>query len=124
MLIALVAAACGGGAEQTAGDAGPAVVGNEIRIAGTDDFRFQPARVTVEAGSYEIVFENKGVNLHQLALSGQGEHEEPHHGDTHEVSSGKTKTIEVDLEAGTYEYACHVPGHYEAGMKGTLTVTE
>lgn len=25
-------------------------------------------------------------------------------------------------EAGTFSYACHVPGHYEAGMVGTITV--
>jgi uncharacterized cupredoxin-like copper-binding protein len=25
-------------------------------------------------------------------------------------------------EAGTFEYACHVAGHYEAGMRGTITV--
>jgi uncharacterized cupredoxin-like copper-binding protein len=26
-------------------------------------------------------------------------------------------------EAGTFEYACHVAGHYEAGMRGTITVS-
>ena len=28
----------------------------------------------------------------------------------------------VAKKTGTFEFACHVPGHYEAGMKGTLTV--
>ncbi len=28
----------------------------------------------------------------------------------------------IDLKSGTYIVGCHIPGHYEAGMKGTLTV--
>jgi uncharacterized cupredoxin-like copper-binding protein len=28
-----------------------------------------------------------------------------------------------DLEPGTYEFWCTFPGHFEAGMKGTLTIT-
>lgn len=28
----------------------------------------------------------------------------------------------VAKKAGTFEFACHIPGHYEAGMKGALTV--
>ncbi len=30
----------------------------------------------------------------------------------------------VNAPAGTYEFDCNVPGHKEAGMVGTLTVTE
>ena len=26
------------------------------------------------------------------------------------------------LEPGEVEYACHLPGHYEFGMRGTITV--
>jgi plastocyanin len=35
---------------------------------------------------------------------------------------GKVSTVTVTLKKGTYEYYCPVPGHKEAGMKGTLTV--
>ncbi len=39
------------------------------------------------------------------------------------VTAGKAATIRfVAKKAGTFEFGCHVPGHYEAGMKGTLTV--
>lgn len=35
---------------------------------------------------------------------------------------GGTKTLSLTLPAGTYTYYCSVPGHEQAGMKGTLTV--
>jgi uncharacterized cupredoxin-like copper-binding protein len=27
-------------------------------------------------------------------------------------------------EAGTFEFACHLPGHYEFGMRGVIEVVE
>ena len=40
------------------------------------------------------------------------------------LNKGETATLDVQgLEAGMYPYICTVPGHYEAGMKGTLTVS-
>lgn len=40
-----------------------------------------------------------------------------------EVEAGRSATIEfTPMQKGTFEIGCHVEGHYEAGMKGTLTV--
>jgi uncharacterized cupredoxin-like copper-binding protein len=36
---------------------------------------------------------------------------------------GGTKTLVVTLSAGKYTYFCSVPGHRQAGMQGTLTVS-
>lgn len=33
-----------------------------------------------------------------------------------------TETLTVDLEAGTYQLVCNLPGHYEAGMHTVFTV--
>jgi uncharacterized cupredoxin-like copper-binding protein len=35
---------------------------------------------------------------------------------------GGSKTLTLDLKAGTYKFFCSVPGHRQAGMEGTLTV--
>jgi plastocyanin len=36
---------------------------------------------------------------------------------------GGSKTLTLTLKAGTYTFYCSVPGHRQAGMEGTLTVT-
>ena len=38
-------------------------------------------------------------------------------------SPAGVKLLTVTLTAGTYTFECTVPGHAEAGMKGTLTVS-
>ena len=39
------------------------------------------------------------------------------------LNPGENGTATVPaLPAGTYTYLCTVPGHYAAGMKGTLTI--
>jgi plastocyanin len=36
---------------------------------------------------------------------------------------GGSKTLTLKLKAGTYSFYCSVPGHRQAGMEGTLTVS-
>ncbi len=45
-----------------------------------------------------------------------------------DMPAGATGTLDLTFtepaEAGKLEFACHVPGHYEAGMKLPITVVK
>lgn len=38
------------------------------------------------------------------------------------IDTGKSAEVKATLRAGTYPFACTLPGHREAGMHGTLRV--
>ena len=39
------------------------------------------------------------------------------------VFVGGSRTVTLSLGAGTYTFYCSVPGHRQAGMEGTLSVS-
>jgi len=73
--------------------------------------------LTAKAGEVTIDFDNPSATPHNVVIEEGGEELagfEP-------ITEGEEE-LKADLEAGTYEFICSVPGHAEAGMKGTLTV--
>jgi azurin len=75
------------------------------KTAKVEDF----ATAAMQARATEFVPpEKKGDVIAHTALAGAGE--------TVEV------TFKVPAAAGAYPYICSFPGHFQAGMKGTLTV--
>jgi len=75
-------------------------------------FRFKTAEA--KAGKVTIKSQNDSSVPHDIALKG---------GPTGEiVQGGKTSTITANLKPGKQTFYCTVPGHEQAGMKGTLTV--
>jgi plastocyanin len=82
--------------------------------------RFNTARLHARAGRITIVMRNpsdSGMD-HGIAISGHGLRKV---GRT--VSPGHSSSITLTLRRGSYTYYCPVPGHEQAGMKGTLTVS-
>lgn len=126
-------------AEQTIwGIAGkPAQITRTLTVSMTDAMRFLPARIRVQEGdTVRFVVRNKGRMLHEMVIGTPEElakhaammvkfpgmeHDAPY---MVHVSPGKTGEIIWHFNrAGTFEFACLIAGHYEAGMRGTLTVT-
>ncbi|HKY49971.1 MAG TPA: cupredoxin domain-containing protein [Candidatus Limnocylindria bacterium] len=112
-----------------------------------DEFTFSPRTVALKAGeTVTLKFTNKGSLEHEFmagrspvpsqgytddwlkrAVPALADHTHPgeaHVGEGYRVSAdwgGRLKLV-VPSEPGTYEFGCFIAGHYEAGMKGTITV--
>jgi uncharacterized cupredoxin-like copper-binding protein len=81
------------------------------------EFAITPAALTVPAGgSLEVT--NAGSAAHNLTVSDTDLA-------TADLGAGESETLDLSsLEPGEYEVMCSIPGHEDAGMTGTLTVTE
>ena len=107
-----------------------------IEIRMTDTMRFTPDRVEVSEGeTVRLVVRNAGKTLHELVIGTPQdlkahaalmkkhpgmEHDEPYM--TH-VRPGKRGDIVWNFNRpGTFQFACLVGGHFEAGMVGTVVV--
>lgn len=103
-------AACGGG-ESVA----PEDVDADVVVRGTDGLKFEPTELEADAGTISIGLISEGSLVHDVVI------EET---DTKVVEArGGAEVGTVDLEAGAYTFYCSIPGHREAGMEGTLTVS-
>ncbi len=137
---ALVLAVRGGSAMAMSGTPGSAAAADRtISIQANDQLRFTPDAVTVRVGE-TIAFKvtNTGSAPHEFVVGdavAQQQHEaemargggmtDMEGGSAVAVPPGKTVTLVYRFtKPGTLLFGCHVPGHYKAGMQGTLTVTD
>ena len=74
--------------------------------------------VTTSAGQTELTIECGDAVNHGLGVEGVADGVE-----LVACDPGGSATTSVDLGAGEYTFFCTVPGHREAGMEGTLTVS-
>jgi plastocyanin len=109
----------GSGAGASKGGEAKANARNELDIPtdSTGQLLFKFSSASAEAGPATIRSKNDSSVPHNIALKGGGVNEE---GPV--VSGGKISEVKADLKPGKYEFYCSVPGHEQAGMKGTLTV--
>jgi len=110
---------------QAAAQAAPAAaVSSEIKIVATD-LKFTPLTIQAKVGQpIKVVFENKGVIEHDLTFP-TIKTDKPAGSLKTVARPGQTTTLEFTPTAkGTYEFVCTIPGHKEAGMKGTINVSE
>ena len=107
-----------------------------ITIRMSDDMRFAPNHLDVKLGeTLRLRAENKGKVMHEIVIGTRAEleahaemmkkhpnmeHDEPYMA---HVSPGQRGDIVWTFNrAGDFEFACLLPGHFEAGMRGTIRV--
>ncbi len=88
--------------------------GGPVELA-LSEFALTPNSLQVPEGG-SLVVTNEGTMTHNLQISGTDLI-------TADLAGGDTETLDLSsLAPGTYEILCHVPGHKEAGMTGSLVV--
>jgi uncharacterized cupredoxin-like copper-binding protein len=108
-------------ATQTSTAPAPAAAGgSSIAANPSGQLKFTKSSLTAKAGTVTIHFTNSSPVAHNFTLQ-QGS-SGPAIGATPTFQGG-TKTLSVKLQPGTYTFYCSVPGHRQAGMVGTLTVS-
>ena len=107
-----------------------------IRVEMSDAMRFTPAEITVKRGEIvRFVPMNKGQVMHEMVLGTMKdlkqhaelmrkhpgmEHDEPH---IAHVAPGKSGVMGWQFtKPGEFFFGCLIPGHFEAGMIGKITV--
>ena len=102
--------------------AAPAAATTKLAVAADPNgaLAFEEKTLTAKAGAVNITLTNDSSVPHNIAVEGPGGTTE---GPSDTIDGGKTATLSIsDLPAGTYTFYCAIPGHEQAGMKGTLTV--
>lgn len=119
------------------GIAGDARGARTVEIRMGDDMRFRPERIEVREGeTLRFVVRNAGKVLHEMVIGTEQElaghaalmkkfpgmeHDEPYM--AHVKPGRKGDLVWNFNRPGTFQFACLIPGHFEAGMKGTIVVT-
>lgn len=117
-----------------AGDARKVTRTFEINMS--DAMRFAPNKIEVKLGeTVRLVAVNAGKVLHEIVIGTPQElkahaemmkkhpgmqHDEPYM--AHVDPGQKGDIVWTFNRVGTFEFACLIPGHFEAGMVGRITV--
>ena len=141
-LVLAIVAGCSAGATSAPGTPSPSVQASgtapRFEVELTDALKIEPATFTVPANvPVTFVVTNTGAVDHEFYLgdeTAQAEHEEEMAamgGMSHDepegiaVDPGETKELTYTFtRPGMTLAGCHVTGHYGAGMKATITVTD
>ena len=111
----------GGGAAATGGGGGGGGGGSAIKLSADPSgaLSFDTSSLSAKAGNVTIDFNNPAAITHDVAVEDSSGKEL---GKSDLISQSTTTLDLSNLKPGKYTYFCTVPGHEEAGMKGTLTV--
>lgn len=115
----------------------PEAVSRTIEVVMNDKMRFLPANISVKRGeTIRFVVKNDGFEPHEFMLGEMKElqehaevmrkhptmvHEEPNAITVNPSQTGEL--IWKFTHTGKVDFACLIPGHFEAGMKGDIQVS-
>jgi uncharacterized cupredoxin-like copper-binding protein len=100
-----------------------------VHLDMTDQLTFLPMDVPVAKGeTIRFVLTNSGTAVHEFQVGPADKVAADEVDGTivvekDELDAGSTHAVDYTFAGdGPYAFACHEPGHYEAGMKGTITI--
>jgi len=114
----------------------PRKVSRTIRLVMSDDMKFTPAEIEVKRGeTIRFVLKNAGQIKHEMVIGSMAELKQHadlmrrmpgmEHADSNQVTLAPGKTGELIWQftkAGSIDFACLEPGHFDAGMRGAVSV--
>ena len=109
-----------------------------VKVEMLDTMRFNPQSITVKQGeTIKFIVKNSGKVKHEMVLGTEKElkehaevmkkNPEMEHDDANQMTVQPGKSGEIIWQftkAGKVNFACLQPGHYDAGMAGTVTVNK
>lgn len=117
-----------------AGD--PSKVSRDIQVFMDDKMRFVPGTLTIQKGeTVRLRVTNRGAVLHELVIGTAKElaehaemmrkfpgmeHDAPHM--AHVKPGRQGEIVWQFTQPGEFQFACLIPGHFEAGMVGKVVV--
>jgi uncharacterized cupredoxin-like copper-binding protein len=115
----------------------PAAARRTVEIRMSDDMRFTPRHLDVREGeTLRLRAVNRGQVMHEIVIGTREElqahaemmkkhpdmeHDEPYM--AHVAPGQRGDIVWTFNRPGDFEFACLIPGHFEAGMRGTIRVS-
>jgi len=99
-----------------------------IRVVAGPRFVFTPSTIAVARGetvTFLVTTMDPTVHEFMVGPADAVAADQPGTAEIDDIGMMQTKALTYTFDgSGPYAYACHVAGHYEAGMRGTITVVE
>ncbi len=133
LVFTVLLTACGGTTSPTTSPSATSPVPKTVNVVLTD-YKIASDMTQFSLGvPYHFIMVNKGVTQHELMIAPPmtkgmtiEDIDRLQLFEVSEIAAGQTKTTDYIFKesalSGKWEFACHVPGHYEAGMKLPVTI--
>lgn len=106
--------------------AGTVAAPRVVQIFATAQLRFVPDAVPVKQGetvTFEVTTMGSPVHEFMVGPAADVAADTPGTPEIDDIEMMETRSVTYTFDGpGPFDYACHAPGHYEAGMTGTIAV--